>query len=70
MASTEPKTSIVTPARTARSLRILAAVAVGALLYVAQEALVPVAIAILLSLVLATPVEALYKRGVPGGCRR
>lgn len=67
MPSTEPKTPIVTPARTARSLQILAAVAVGALLYVAQDALAPVAIAILLSLVLATPVEALYKRGVPRG---
>ena len=67
MADTEPKTPIVTPARTARSLQILAAVAVGALVYMAQEALAPVAIAILLSLVLATPVEALYRRGVPRG---
>jgi predicted PurR-regulated permease PerM len=47
------------------SLRLLAAVAVGAALYLAQAALIPVALAVLVTLVLTTPVEALYRRGLP-----
>jgi predicted PurR-regulated permease PerM len=46
-------------------VRVLAALAVGALLYVAHAAFVPVALAILFALILTTPVEALHRRGVP-----
>jgi len=47
------------------SLRILAAGAVGSLLYVAHVAFVPVALALLLALVLSGPVEALHAWRVP-----
>lgn len=41
------------------------AILVGALLYVGHAAFIPVAVALLLALVLSSPVEALYKWGVP-----
>jgi predicted PurR-regulated permease PerM len=47
------------------SVRILVAGAVGALLYFAHVAFVPIALALLISLVLSGPVEALHERRVP-----
>ena len=47
------------------SVRILVAGAVGVLLYFAHVAFVPIALALLISLVLSGPVEALHARGVP-----
>ena len=47
------------------SLRILASIGVGAVLYVGHAAFIPVALAVLFFLVLTTPVEALHRRGVP-----
>ncbi len=49
------------------ALRILVAGAVGVLLYVGHVAFVPVALALLLSLVLSGPVEWLHRRGLPRG---
>jgi predicted PurR-regulated permease PerM len=46
-------------------LRILAAIAVGVVLYYGHAAFIPVALAVLFWLVLTTPVEALHRRGVP-----
>jgi predicted PurR-regulated permease PerM len=48
-------------------LRVLACIAVGAVLYYGHEAFVPVVLAVLFSLVLTTPVEALHRRGLPRG---
>lgn len=47
------------------SVRVLVAGAIGLLLYVAQVAFVPVALALLISLILSGPVEALHARRVP-----
>lgn len=47
------------------SLRVLSAIAIGTVLYLGRAAFIPVALAVLFSLVLATPVEALRHRGVP-----
>jgi len=46
-------------------LRVLAAVAIGCVLYFGRSALIPIALAILFSLVLSTPVEALHRHGLP-----
>jgi predicted PurR-regulated permease PerM len=51
--------------RSPLAVRILAAALVGALLYFAHTAFVPVVMAILFSLILSTPVEALHRRGLP-----
>ncbi len=48
-------------------LRVLAWIAVGAVLYFGHAAFIPVALAVLFWLVLTTPVEALHRRGVPRG---
>jgi predicted PurR-regulated permease PerM len=47
------------------SVRVLVAGAIGVLLYFAHVAFIPVALALLISLVLSGPVEALRARGVP-----
>jgi predicted PurR-regulated permease PerM len=47
------------------SVRVLVAGAIGLLLYVAQVAFVPVALALLICLILSGPVEALHARRVP-----
>ncbi len=52
-------------AATVVPLRVLAAIAIGAVLYYGHAAFVPVALALLFWLVLTTPVEALHRRGVP-----
>src|ERR1700734_4038849 len=49
------------------AVRILVAGAVGVLLYVGHVAFVPVALALLLSLVLSGPVELLHRVGLPRG---
>ncbi len=48
-------------------LRVLALSAIGAVLYFGHAAFVPVVLAVLFSLVLTTPVEALHRRGIPRG---
>jgi predicted PurR-regulated permease PerM len=53
--------------RSPLAVRLLAAALVGALLYFAHTAFVPVVLAILFSLILSTPVEALHRHGVPRG---
>jgi predicted PurR-regulated permease PerM len=53
------------PKRRSTALWILAAGAIGALLYVGHLAFVPVALALLLSLVLSGPVEALRRWRIP-----
>ena len=53
------------PSRTVTSVKLLVAGAVGLLLYWAHVAFVPVALALLLALVLSSPVEALRGWGVP-----
>jgi predicted PurR-regulated permease PerM len=45
----------------------LTVMASGVLLYFCQEALIPVALALLFSLILSTAVEALHRRGLPRG---
>jgi hypothetical protein len=45
-------------------LRVLATVAVGIVLFVGRAAFVPIALAVLFSLILTTPVEALQRRGL------
>jgi predicted PurR-regulated permease PerM len=49
------------------SLQLLLAVAIGSLLYFGHDAFIPVALALLISLVLSGPVEALHARRVPRG---
>ena len=49
------------------ALRVLVAGAVGVLLYVGHVAFIPVALALLLSLVLSGPVELLHRLGLPRG---
>jgi predicted PurR-regulated permease PerM len=69
--NTAPSPSHVTPfARRSvipRSipLRVLAAIAIGCVAYFGRSALIPIALAILFSLVLSTPVEALHRHGLP-----
>jgi predicted PurR-regulated permease PerM len=50
--------------RTSGALRVLAVIATGTVLYLARSAFVPIAISLLISLILTTPVEALYRRGL------
>ena len=52
-------------ARSPVAVRILLALAVGALLYVAHSAVIPVVLAVLFALIQTAPVEALHRRGVP-----
>jgi predicted PurR-regulated permease PerM len=47
------------------AIRVLAAIAIGTVLYFGRSAFIPIALALLLSLVLTTPVEALHRRGMP-----
>jgi predicted PurR-regulated permease PerM len=55
------------PTRTSLLNGLLGFVLVGGLLYVGRAAFIPVALAVLLALLLSTPVEALHKKGVPRG---
>jgi predicted PurR-regulated permease PerM len=47
------------------ALRVLVAILCGAVLYFAQAALIPVALAMLFALVLSSPVESLHRQGLP-----
>src|SRR5580658_2679640 len=47
------------------ALRLLAITALGTVAFIARTAFVPIALALLFSLVLSTPVEALHRRGLP-----
>jgi predicted PurR-regulated permease PerM len=47
--------------------RLLVLGALGALLYIGHVAFIPIALALLFALVLSSPVEGLYKHGVPRG---
>ena len=49
------------------SVRLLLAGAIGLLLYFGHVAFVPIALALLISLILSGPVEVLHARGVPRG---
>ena len=51
--------------RSSTALRVLVAGLLGALLYIAHAAFIPIALSVLLALVLSSPVEALHKRGLP-----
>lgn len=51
--------------RYASALTIIAVLGLGGVLYVAHAAFVPVALAVLIAMVLSTPVEALHRRGLP-----
>ena len=47
------------------AVRSLSALAIGAVLYFAHAAFIPIALAVLFSLLLTPPVEALHRRGLP-----
>jgi predicted PurR-regulated permease PerM len=51
--------------RSSVAIRLLVALAIGALLYFAHAVFIPIALAVLLSLLLTAPVEALHRRGLP-----
>jgi predicted PurR-regulated permease PerM len=51
--------------RSSRALWIIAAVAVGAVLFFGHQVFVPLVLALLFSLVLSSTVESLYRRGLP-----
>jgi predicted PurR-regulated permease PerM len=53
------------PERATVSVRILAMLAVGALLYFGHAVFIPIALAILFALILTAPVEALHRLGLP-----
>jgi predicted PurR-regulated permease PerM len=50
--------------RSSLAVRLLSALAIGALLYSARAAFIPIALAVLFSLLLTPPVEALHERGL------
>lgn len=60
-----PRQSSLAPVRTSGALWVLASIAIGTVLYVARSAFIPIAVALLVSLMLTAPVEALYRRGLP-----
>lgn len=51
--------------RSSMAVRLLAGLAIGALLYFAHAVFIPIALAVLFSLLLTSPVEALHRRGLP-----
>jgi predicted PurR-regulated permease PerM len=51
--------------RSSVAIRLLSALAIGALLYFAHAVFIPIALAVLFSLLLTAPVEALHRRGLP-----
>src|ERR1700676_3133988 len=55
--ASSPRSSVV--------IRLLGALAIGALFYFAHAVFIPIALAVLLSLLLTAPVEALHRRGLP-----
>jgi predicted PurR-regulated permease PerM len=65
MAAKPERSGSVKSGRAAKSLITLAVLAVGALLYVAREVFIPVALALLFSMILSGAVEWLKRKGVP-----
>ena len=63
----EPRTRAPRRSLNVLPLRVLALIAVGTVLYFGHAAFVPVVLAVLFSLVLTTPVEALHRRGLHRG---
>lgn len=63
--ATSAKSDTSNPGRSGRALPVLASLAVGALLYFASEVFIPVALALLFSMILSSVVEALRGWGVP-----
>jgi predicted PurR-regulated permease PerM len=51
--------------RASVSVRVLTGLAIGALLYLGHAAFIPIALAVLFSLILTAPVEALHQLGLP-----
>src|SRR6202163_4110937 len=51
--------------RSSVAIRLLVALAIGALFYFAHAVFIPIALAVLLFLLLTAPVEALHRRGLP-----
>ena len=61
-----PKRISTLSPRSSLAIRMLTALAIGALLYYfAHAAFIPLALAVLFSLLLTPPVEALHRRGLP-----
>ena len=60
-----PKRISTLSPRSSLAIRMLTALAIGALLYFAHAAFIPLALAVLFSLLLTPPVEALQRRGLP-----
>jgi predicted PurR-regulated permease PerM len=63
----QPRSGERRPPRKITAVRVLTALGVGALLYFARVAFVPLALAALFALVLSGPVELLRCVGVPRG---
>jgi predicted PurR-regulated permease PerM len=53
--------------RSSLAVRLLAGLAIGVLLYFAHAVFIPIALAVLFSLLLTLPVEVLHRRGLPRG---
>ena len=60
-----PERVHILSSRSSLAVRSLSALAIGALLYFAHAAFIPIALAVLFSLLLTAPVEALHRRGLP-----
>lgn len=60
-----PKQISTSRSRSSMAIRLLAGLGIGALLYYAHAAFIPIALAVLFSLLLTAPVEALHRRGLP-----
>src|ERR1700722_2892729 len=63
--SSDPKRISTSSSRSGVAIRLLAGLGIGALLYFAHAAFIPIALAVLFSLLLTAPVEALHRRGLP-----
>jgi predicted PurR-regulated permease PerM len=65
MKAVAPESGVVARVHSCRALLVLATVAVGAVVYVAREVFIPVALALLFSIILSSAVEGLRARGMP-----
>src|SRR3984957_18585300 len=63
--SSDPKRISTSSSRSGVAIRLLAGLGIGALLYFAHAVFIPIALAVLFSLLLTSPVEALHRRGLP-----
>src|ERR1700693_1137540 len=55
----------ISSSRSSMAIRLLAGLAISALLYFAHAVFIPIALAVLFSLLLTSPVEALHRHGLP-----